>query len=77
MEIRCDVLIDVSSAPFAFSSERVRLALAGMPRGEVLKVRLRGETAGARIHDIARDAGCDVVCSGRWGCLHECLIRKG
>jgi TusA-related sulfurtransferase len=74
MEVRFDILIDVSSAPVSLNLPTLRKAMERMKSGEVLKVKalnIEGE-----IRSLASQARCDVVCSRTVGSLSECLIRK-
>lgn len=76
MEMRFHILIDVSAAPFAFSAGQLRKALERMHAGDILKVRARSERDGGDIRAVAKEAECDVVCSGISGYFYECLIRR-
>ena len=76
MEVRFDILIDVSSAPVIFNLPKLRKAMERMQSGEVLKIKAMSMWEGGEIHDLASQTRCDVVCSKTVGRMSECLIRK-
>jgi TusA-related sulfurtransferase len=76
MEVRSDILIDVSSAPVTLKLPTLRKEMERMRSGEVLKVKTMSMRDGGVIRELALQTRCDVLCSKMVGRLAECLIRK-